>query len=73
MRPDLELDLALGHLSYELADPRPGRGPPTYTEVSSASLPDSEHSLTDDSVDTASEEEKITSEMIQRSHEHTAE
>ena len=46
---------------------------PLPTEASSASSPDSEDSLTDDSVDTASEAEKVTSEMIHRSHEHAVE
>ena len=42
---------------------------PLPEEVPSASSPDSDDSLTDESVDTASEEEKITVETLNNSHE----
>ena len=42
---------------------------PLPEEAPSASSPDSDDSLTDESVDTASEEEKITVETLNNSHE----
>ena len=73
MWPTLTPIFVVSDASRITHSPKPGDflapDAPLPEEAPSASSPDSDDSLTDESVDTASEEEKITVETLNNSHE----